>query len=575
MRHVLPPTRTSDSGHLSMQLISKELCQCGWKLSGVIPVWRTRRTLSRSVGMTTSCVAVSSTVTSLRSLLFMVRSGRPCRRLQVTRRLKLVTARRLSRRQPAYRYEQRSSNNDVRTTEVHPMAQQKQDRLIFKVSILSIAVMQATAQSISGILNTMAEAMPHVDATSISSLSTVPNLGCLVGLFLSPILCKVFGERRVTIVGLLGSILAGCAPMVLGTFVPIYVSRLLLGFFFGMYTPLIVVLLSRFYRGDQLARMIGYENAIGSIGSSLCALVAGFLVVMGWQAGFAIYLLSAVPLVLFTLFVRLDDRQADDSNEQGANAVGDSQADTADRSYPAAETGDEQATGQADGVVAARNSDATEQPSTDSSAAAGRPRVPAAVWGLGAFLFCFFIFQLPMAYALGNRVFESGVAGDSQTTASTIASTIYSCFTIIGIPVSIFFGAIRKRIGAWTLPFALACNIIGFAALAYGSNTTLLFAGGLFSGVAFALVVPYAYTRVAEVSPPEVVSTSTTVAMLSLNLGVFCSPLVLPRIAAAVGDGSAHLVMLISTVAFLIFTVIMSIVAVTSSRRRNTVAAAA
>jgi len=417
------------------------------------------------------------------------------------------------------------------------MAQHQQDTLIFKVSILSIAVMQATAQSIGGILNTMAEAMPHVDSTSISSLSTVPNLGCLAGLFLSPILCKVFGERRVTIVGLLGSILAGCAPMVLGAFVPIYISRLLLGFFFGIYTPLIVVLLSRFYRGDQLARMIGYENAIGSIGSSVCALVAGFLVVMGWQAGFAIYLLSAVPLVLFTLFVRLD------GEGDGAGASDDA-------------------------VDQAAINDAT------AAAVASKPRIPAAVWGLGAFLFCFFIFQLPIAYALGNRVFESGVAGESQTTASTIASTIYSCFTIIGIPVSIFFGAIRKRIGAWTLPFALVCNVIGFAALAYGSNTVMLFAGGLFSGVAFALVVPYAYTRVAEVSPPEVVSTSTTIAMLSLNLGVFCSPLVLPKVAAALGDGSAHLTMTISTVAFLAFAAVMTVVAAVSSKRGGEVIAA-
>ena len=69
------------------------------------------------------------------------------------------------------------------------MTARKQDSLIFKISILSIAIMQATAQSVGGILNTMAAALPNVDANAISSLSTVPNLGCLAGVVLSPFAC--------------------------------------------------------------------------------------------------------------------------------------------------------------------------------------------------------------------------------------------------------------------------------------------------------------------------------------------------------------------------------------------------
>lgn len=403
------------------------------------------------------------------------------------------------------------------------MATRTQDSAIFKASILSIAVMQATAQSVGGILNTMAEALPGIDANAVSSLSTVPNLGSLAGIFLSPIACKIFGERKVTIFAILGSILAGCAPMVLTDFTAIYISRLLLGFFLGLYTPLIVVLLSRFYEGDQLANMVGYENAIGSLGAAACSLVSGLLVSMGWQAGFSIYLLSVIPLVLFTLFVKLDDEPSQAAQQ---NAASDTQL--------------------------------TE-----------KGKIPAAVIGLAAFLFCFFIFQLPMAYALGNRVFESGVAGTTQAEASTMASTIYSVFTLVGIPVSILFGTIRQKLGSWTLPFALACNVIGFGLLAFGSNAFMLFAGGIMSGIAFATVVPYTYTRIAEVSPANVVSTSTTIAMLCLNIGVFCSPMVLPRIAAAIGDGSAHTIMTISCCGFAVFAVVMALVTILGSKKQQ------
>ncbi|MFZ2756639.1 MAG: MFS transporter, partial [Atopobiaceae bacterium] len=395
------------------------------------------------------------------------------------------------------------------------MPERKQDKLLFKVSILSIAVMQATAQAVGGILNTMAASMPDVSAQAIQSLSTMPNAGCLAGLLLSPLACKALGEKRTTVIGIVLSIVAGCAPMVLADFTPILVSRIVLGFAFGLYTPLIVVLLSRFYKGDQLAGMIGIENAVGSVGSAICSLVSGLLVVLGWQAGFSIYLLSAVPLVLFTLFVNLDGESGQDPEASDAAA----------------------------------------------SAPKAKAHVPAAGWGIGIGRFAFFVFQLPMAYALGTRVFESGVAGTTQEGASTMASTIYSFFTIIGIPVSLLFGAIRKRLGVFTVPVALAFNAVGFGLLAFGASVPALFAGGICSGVAFAVVVPYAYTLVAEVSPAEAMSTSTTIAMVCLNVGVFCSPFVLPTISSAVGDGSAHFVMLISTCAFAAFAVAVSLVA--------------
>ena len=395
------------------------------------------------------------------------------------------------------------------------MSQRKQDGMLFKVSILSIAVMQATAQAVGGILNTMAASMSDVSAQAIQSLSTMPNAGCLAGLLLSPLACKVLGEKRTTVIGIVLSIIAGCTPMVLSDFTPILVSRIVLGFAFGLYTPLIVVLLSRFYKGDQLAGMIGIENAVGSVGSAICSLVSGLLVVLGWQAGFSIYLLSVVPLVLFTLFVNLDDEKGFSEDQAQAAEV----------------------------------------------APKAKAHVPAAVWGIGFGLFAFFVFQLPMAYALGTRIFESGVAGTSQESASTIASTIYSFFTIIGIPISIFFGAIRKRLGTFTVPVALAFNALGFGLLSFGTSVPVLFAGGICSGVAFAIVVPYAYTLVAEVSPAESMSTSTTIAMVCLNVGVFCSPFILPTVSGAIGDGSAHVVMLISTCAFAVFAIFAAFVA--------------
>lgn len=99
-----------------------------------------------------------------------------------------------------------------------------QDHLIFKISLLSISIFLMMAPAIAPALPLMYNAFPGVEM-----LSTIPNIGIVIGLFVSPFLIKFIGEKATIIAGLLITLIAGTFPMYMTAYSPILVSRFLIG----------------------------------------------------------------------------------------------------------------------------------------------------------------------------------------------------------------------------------------------------------------------------------------------------------------------------------------------------------
>lgn len=60
--------------------------------------------------------------------------------------------------------------------------EQTKDKLIFKVSLLSISLFLMMAPQISSALPLMYHVFPGIDKAGVETLSTVPNFGIVVGL---------------------------------------------------------------------------------------------------------------------------------------------------------------------------------------------------------------------------------------------------------------------------------------------------------------------------------------------------------------------------------------------------------
>lgn len=185
---------------------------------------------------------------------------------------------------------------------------QIENRLIFKISLLSISLFLMMAPQISSALPLMYQAFPEVNQSSVEMLSTIPNFGIIAGLVISPILIRLIKQKHTVLVGLMVTLLAGTAPLYLTSYLPILFSRFLLGVGIGLFNSLAVSLLPKFYKDseEQLATMLSFQNVMGAIGAAISSFLVSYLVTISWHAAFAIYLLVIPSFILFYVFIPND-----------------------------------------------------------------------------------------------------------------------------------------------------------------------------------------------------------------------------------------------------------------------------
>ena len=67
---------------------------------------------------------------------------------------------------------------------------------LFKVALLSISLLLMIAPQISSVLPLMYSSFPGVSRAAVETLSTIPNIGIVIGLIISPFLIKLIGDRK-------------------------------------------------------------------------------------------------------------------------------------------------------------------------------------------------------------------------------------------------------------------------------------------------------------------------------------------------------------------------------------------
>ncbi|MEK1398031.1 MFS transporter [Limosilactobacillus fermentum] len=298
---------------------------------------------------------------------------------------------------------------------------------------------------------------------------------------------------------LIGTLLTGTLPIYISNFTLILLSRVLFGFFTGLFGALAISILSDYYTGSKRASMIGYVNAMGSIGAGLCSLLAWYLITGGWHNAFLIYLLLIVAIVLFGLFVPNERQQV------------------------------------------------TQATTEDGEVTPVKKGVPLEVYLVALLEFIFFIILMPMSYKLPELLISRGIG------TATDASTIYALFTLIGIPVSIVYGWLNKKLGFKLLLLAILSLLIGFGILATTKSLPLAYLAGFLNGFGFGTFVPFGNNWLSEAAKGGNVNTAITIGMLTTNLGVFLSPIVMNGLSGTLFAGSAEGVMVISGAEFLLW----------------------
>lgn len=377
---------------------------------------------------------------------------------------------------------------------------ERKDTFIFKVSLLSISLFLMMAPQVASALPLMYHAFPGVNRAGVEMLSTIPNFGIMVGLLISPFLVKQWSQKPVILTGLIITLIAGTFPMYCGIYIPILISRFLIGFGIGLFNSMAVSLIPQFYgqNEDELAQMIGIQNVMGSVGAAIASFMVSYLVTISWHAAFAIYFLVIPALILFTLFVPLPKQKIN---------------------------------------------------STDISKKGPKQTVNKPVIIIAILMFFIFLFYMPMSYKLPMLIVQSGLGNTSQV------ALIAGFSTLIGIPIGASFGFVFKHIHDLTFPLGFLCATIGFLGVSLAHQMWVLLVSIVILGIGFGFGVPYMYNWLDWAAPQNSINLGTTIVLILVNIGCFISPTIVDAINGMFKNPSPRTAIIISTIAYALITV--------------------
>ena len=171
-------------------------------------------------------------------------------------------------------------------------------KLMFKVSLLAISLFIMMSAVISPALPLIERAFPNIARVNVELLTTIPNLGQIIGLILNPFLVRKIGKKRVIILGLAIIGITGTLPVIINNFWLIFFLRILLGVGVGIYNSLAVSLLMSIYHNNdvELNQMLGFQNIMNDIGYIVSSLLICYLVTLSWHAVFWVYIF-AIPIL--------------------------------------------------------------------------------------------------------------------------------------------------------------------------------------------------------------------------------------------------------------------------------------
>lgn len=386
------------------------------------------------------------------------------------------------------------------------MANQKvnTNSLIFKASLLSISLMLTTGGSIAPTVTKMAESFEGVSVTAVESLVTAPNISVMIAIMISAYLVNFLGMRRTVLFGLVLSTIGGIFPFFSDNFAAIYFSRVALGFGFGMFNSLAVSILSEFYIGDQLDKMLGYQSAVQSIGLTLTMFIAGILVNVQWHYAYVIYALSIVPLILF--YFNVPDVK------KGTNTL-----------------------------------------LTEETKPKQKITTFAVLAAVGMALT--WIFQISINLKATALVQESGMSN------AGFIGTALSIFTLASFVGNVLYGTVVKYTKKMTLPIMFLIIAICNLGIAYASSMAMLTIILVFYGLGWSLFLPYCFGKVMEKAPEGSENLSVSIAMVGCNLGCYVSPFVLAALGNALGNISAQFTFTLAGIAFLLFMAVTFVLA--------------
>lgn len=343
---------------------------------------------------------------------------------------------------------------------------------LFKISVLSVSLLCMGAAAVSATIPLMAKTLSDVSLASIEMITSIPNFGIIIFVFLSPFIAKLIGDKKTTLLGLTVTLVAGIYPMFSENYTAILISRFLLGCGIGLFNSFAYSLIGYYFEGEERAKMMGYQAATSSIGSTVISLLVGVLIKYGWHASYGVYAIAIISIVLFGIFV--PETKHEIKSQSGTHKV-----------------------------------------------SAEKTKINPMVAFYTVYLFFIYIGFMTVIYKLATLMISMGYG------TATGASAISGGITIVGFIAGTVFGKVHKKLNVFTLPISVALTGIGIYIIGASTSMITTIIGGLILGFFFGCVTPYFFYRATLYSNDASQTLSSSLMIIGINLGCFLNPYII------------------------------------------------
>lgn len=356
------------------------------------------------------------------------------------------------------------------------------------------------APNIAAAIPLMSKTFVGQSDSAIETISTIPNVGIIIGIFLSSILVNYLGQKKTVILGLLIALIFGVTPVFSNNYYLVLSSRLLFGVGIGFFNSLAISMISDFYHGDEMSTMMGFQSSVSSLGSSILSFLVGYLLIFGWHATFWIYAIALPILIIFSLVI--PDVKVEKT----------------------------------------------------SSAQKVHQKINWEVLLISVLTFFVYVFFMVVTVKLANLLDYKGIGTASQ------AATILGGFTLVSMLVGFVYGFVHKVLKNLTLIIGFFLMSVGFLVLASASSLTMITVGTVIIGLGFAIVIPFIYTIINTVAPAGSKNLASSIMLIFTNVGVFLSPTLINYLSSLFGSTTPDVNMKVCSYGFAILFVLSGLV---------------
>lgn len=173
---------------------------------------------------------------------------------------------------------------------------------ILSLSLLTVMAGAAVAPALGVIQEYFADSSPVL----VQMIISIPAIFIVITNSIFPRLCKRFGAKALTMIGLLLYTVSGCIAGAFSQIVLVLIMRAFVGIGVGIIMPLSTGLLSFYFPPEKQAKLMGYSSAMNQMGGVVATLLSGVLATISWRLSFLVYLMGFFSIILCVIFVPND-----------------------------------------------------------------------------------------------------------------------------------------------------------------------------------------------------------------------------------------------------------------------------